>query len=192
MKKVSIVLMAICLLLTVGCSGVNYTYPTPLPSVLPPVASPPSVEPPIQTTPVPTEPAPNVVLPNEPPADRTWISPGKISINNYYPGGRAEYPISIHNGKDTVCSFAVTYRSPDRVAEGYSNPAPEAKDWILIADTTPILMPRETREVLVVLAMPQDVVVADKNWEFWISVKDTTQKGMIQTELCVRWLVSMR
>lgn len=53
-------------------------------------------------------------------------------------------------------------------------------------------MPKETRDILVVLAMPKDAVVFAPKWEFWISVIDTTQKGMVQTELATRWLVSMR
>jgi len=40
--------------------------------------------------------------------------------------------------------------------------------------------------------MPKDAAVFASKWEFWISVKDTTQKGMVVTELASRWLVVMR
>lgn len=124
--------------------------------------------------------------------DRTWISPGKVHVGNFYPGARAEWSLSVHNGKDTATSFAITYRYPDHVGEGYVKPAVGVQDWVIIADPTPVLAPKETREILVVLAMPEDAVVFAPKWEFWISVMDTTQVGMVQTELCSRWLVTMR
>lgn len=135
---------------------------------------------------------PKVVLPNEPPEDVTWISPGKIQVGNFYPGARAEWNLTIHNGNDTTATFAVTYRYPDHVGEEYAFPTEEVGDWIIIADTAPVIAPKETREILVILAMPEDAAVFAPGWEFWISVKDTTQTGMVQTELCCRWLVTMR
>ena len=115
-----------------------------------------------------------------------------MNIGNFYPGARAEYPLLVHNGKDTAASFSVGYRYPDHVGEGYTKPLLEAQDWVIIADATPVLLPKETREILIVLAMPGDAAVFAPKWEFWISVKDTEQVGMVQTELCSRWLVSMR
>lgn len=91
-----------------------------------------------------------------------------------------------------LATYEVKYRHPDHVEEGYVKPTEEVKDWVIIADPTPVLMPRETRGILVVLAMPEDAAVFAFDWEFWISVKDTTQEGMVQTELCTRWLVTMR
>lgn len=141
----------------------------------------------------PNSPSTSLVLTNnEPPADRTWVSPGKVCIGNYYPGGRAEYPIIVHNGKDTAASFTVSYRYPDHVATGYDKPPIEAQDWIVIADPTPVLAPKETKDILVVLAMPKDTVIGSKKWEFWISTVDSTTKGMIVTELAIRWLIDMR
>ena len=132
------------------------------------------------------------ILPDEPPIDRTWISPGKVQVGNFYPGARAEWTLLVHNGKDTLASFVITYRYPNHVAEGYNFPSAEVQDWVIIADPTPILAPKETREILIVLEMPKDAEAPGKFWEFWISVKDQTQTGMITTELCSRWLVSMR
>jgi len=148
-----------------------------------------STLPAVTSTPTPTS---DAVLSGEPPADRTWISPGKVNIDNYYAGGKAEYPITIHNGNDSVATFSVAYRYPDRVAEGYSMPIAEAQDWIIIADSTPVLMPKETKDIRITLGMPKNAKVDSNKWEFWIAVKDTTQVGFVQTELCSRWLVSMR
>jgi len=173
LKRLLVILAALAILISSGCYAAPIIPPTETPS------------------PAPT-PRIDVVLPGEPPADRTWISPGKVNIDNYYAGGRAEYPISIHNGNDGQASFSITYRIPDRIADGYSEPMVEAQDWIIIADSTPVLMPRETKDILITLEMPKNTKVNSKKWEFWISVKDTTQVGFVQTELCSRWLVSMR
>lgn len=132
------------------------------------------------------------VLPGEPPIDRTWISPGKVQVGNFYPGARAEWTLLVHNGNDTTTPFAVSYRYPDHVDEDYVKPTEEVQNWVIIADTTPVIAPRETREILVILAMPENATVFAHKWEFWISVIDMTQSGMVQTELCSRWLVTMR
>lgn len=80
----------------------------------------------------------------------------------------------------------------------YEKPPKEAQDWVIIADSTPVLMPEETRDILVVLEMPKDAEVFASHWEFWISVIDTTGENVktgtniVRTELASRWLVIMR
>lgn len=132
-----------------------------------------------------------MVMANEPPEDRTWISPGKVQVGNFFPGARAEWDLSIHNGADEVRQFSIVYRKADRVPEGFGFPPDEAKNWVIIADADPILMPKETRNILIALELPLDAQVPPK-WEFWIAVKDATQKKMITTALCSRWLVYMQ
>lgn len=124
--------------------------------------------------------------------DRTWISPGKVIIGNFYPGARAEYPVTVHNGNEASCSFTITCRPADHVDEPYVKAPSEVQDWVMIVDPTPVLAPKETKDILVTLEMPEDVEVFAPQWEFWVSVIDTTQGGVVRTELCSRWLVSMR
>ena len=90
-------------------------------------------------------------------ADRTWISPAMVQIGNYYPGARAEWAIRVHNGKDTPTEFLVSYGEPSYTKEGYKRAPTEVQDWIVIVDATPVLAPKETKEILVVLAMPKDI-----------------------------------
>ena len=172
MKKLVIGLLIAGLLLS-GCAT-SYAPPASEPSEPPPASN--------GTT----------ILPDEPPIDRTWISPGKVQVGNFYPGARAEWNLLVHNGKDTAATFLITYRYPDQVGDGYVKPTSEVRDWVIIADSTPILAPKETREILIALEMPKDAVAPGKLWEFWISVKDTTQTGFVVTELCSRWLVQQR
>jgi len=138
------------------------------------------------------QPSDSSTLTNEPPQDRTWISPGKVNIGNYYPGATADWVMTIHNGKPIPAQFAIGYRNPDYTAEGYTKPLLATEDWVIIADETPILAPYETREVGVTLKIPYGVKAVPAKWEYWISVIDKTQKGNVNTELCSRWLVDMR
>jgi len=138
--------------------------------------------------------APPVVQTPEPPPelyDKTWISPGKVEVGNFYPGARAEYPLSIHNGKDEPAEFSVTYRVADNTAEGYVTAPGGAEGWVIIAEPALVLAAKETRQVLIAVEMPKGAKAPPK-WEFWIAVKDVTQTGMVQTELACRWLVEMR
>jgi hypothetical protein len=130
---------------------------------------------------------------NPPPElyNKTWISPGKVIVANFYPGARAEYLLSIHNGKDEPAKFSVTYRVADNTAEGYVTAPSGAEDWVIIADPAPVLAAKETRQVLIAVEIPKGTKAPPK-WEFWIAVKDVTQTGMVQTELACRWLVEMR
>ena len=136
---------------------------------------------------------PEVKAPEPPPElyDKTWISPGKVEVGNFHPGARAEYSVTIHNGKDEPAEFSVTYRQPDNTAEGYVMAPTAAEGWVIIADPAPVLAAKETRDVLIAVEMPEDAEAPSK-WEFWIAVRDVTQTGMVQTELACRWLVEMK
>ena len=123
--------------------------------------------------------------------DKTWISPAKVEVGNYFPGARAEYQISVHNGNDEPAEFSVSYRVSTNITEGYE-PAPAgAEGWVTIEDPAPVLAAKATREVLIVLEMPEDAQAPPK-WEFWIVAKDVTQTGMVHTELACRWLIEMK
>ena len=177
MRKLVVTLIVLSLLL-VGCVEAESPTPqTPTPST--------------PLTPA-TNSAPNpIILHKEPPEDMTWISPGKINVSNFYPGARAEYEVLVHNGKDTPSKFSITYRVPNQVSKDYVKAPAEAQDWVIIADNTPVIMPKQTKGILVVLDMPEGAV-APLKWEFWTSVIEITQTGSVHTELCCRWLIDMR
>ena len=96
----------------------------------------------------------------EPPPElneQTWISPGKVEVGRFHPGARAEWPLIIHNGKSEPAQFEVRYREPTSVDEGHIKAPGVVQDWVIIADPTPLLDAFETREVLVVLEMPEEI-----------------------------------
>ena len=125
--------------------------------------------------------------------DIDWVSPTEVEIGNYYPGARAEWLLRVHNGSDSIAKYDIGYRIPysNNLRDGCQMPPAEAEDWVVITDSTIIIMPKETREVLVVLAIPNGAEVSSKKWEFWTSVAKQGQ-GMVATEVCVRWLINMR
>ena len=239
----------------------------------------------------------------EPPLDKTWVLPGKVMISNFHTGARVDsQPITIHNGDSASTTFSVIARVADYTASGYMKvPSDVLQDWVSISDCTPVLGKYETKDISVVLEMPnkpnpkqiqflqitdvgikylsslyeqayravkdeatrqvfekyrgheRDVLpdmidelvtptkvreellknsdaplllymsevssvsyedfegwsdemiqrfvesgwiqrgdLTKDNWEFWISVLDLSQTGMVTTEIASRWLVSMR
>jgi len=129
----------------------------------------------------------------EPPQNTTWISPGKVNVANFHPGATAQYPITIHNGNSVTISYKIVARVPDNVTEEWTKATEKiVQDWVIVADPTPVLMPYETRDIMVTLNMPKNTVSPALKWEFWVSVMDATQSGMIKTEMCCRWLIDMR
>ena len=128
----------------------------------------------------------------QPSEDATWISPGKVFIEDLFPGARAEWTLSVHNGNDEDAPFLVAYKEPSHVEAGYEPPLAESPDWVVIAETNPVLAPKETRDILIALDIPEDAAIPAEKWELWVGVKDASQEGMVQTELASRVLVSMR
>lgn len=123
--------------------------------------------------------------------DDDWLSPPEVPIVNFFPGARLGWYMRIHNGSSKPATFLVSYMEPTDVAEGYDRPLPNASDWVVIADSMPVLAPKETKEVLVVLAIPKGVKVDSAKWEFWIAVMKQGQ-GQIRSRTAARCLVQMR
>lgn len=141
-----------------------------------------------QTTPFPTL-DPEI---KTPPIDRNYVGPGKVEIGNFFPGARAEYPLTVHNGNSFETNFAVEYQIPSKVPEDTSMPSTEVEAWVQITDPSPVIDGYGTEEILIILEMPEDAKPPGSKWEFWISVFDNSQGGMVVTKLASRWIVTMR
>jgi len=119
------------------------------------------------------------------------IEPGKVTIENLYPGAEADVPITIYNQNDYASTFLVKARSPDYTETGYE-PLPYL-DWISIEPEQVTIDAQETSEVLVVIIMPEDAVYSGKKAEVWISFTEEGKPGeMIQVEIASRLLISTR
>jgi hypothetical protein len=122
--------------------------------------------------------------------DSTWLSPGKIQVDNCRPGNSIEQSIKIHNGNKIETGFSVYYRVPDYVENTYAIAPAAAQDWVTITDNSPLLKPNEIKEIKVILKIP-DKTLASENWEFWVGVKENTIQSLTK-ELCCRWLINMK
>jgi len=119
------------------------------------------------------------------------IEPGKVTIENLYPGAEADVPITLYNQNDHATTFLVRARSPDYTENGYE-PFPHL-DWITIKPEQVTIDAQENAEVMVVIIMPEDAVYSGKKAEVWISFTEEGKPGeMIQVEIAARLLISTR
>ena len=118
------------------------------------------------------------------------IQPGKVYIDNLYPGAEADVPITIYNQGDYVATCVVSIREPDYTAEGYERFPHHT--WITITPDLVTITPGGQAETLVVITMPEDADYSGKKSEIWISFKEKDTAGMIKIEICSRLLISTR
>ncbi len=182
-RLLPLILISVLLTLSIGCANSVVQSPAPETIISPTQSMP------VEPTAAPQSGKVSIELQNAP-EDTTWIAPGKVNISNLYPGAQAEYPVTIHNGNNKATTFAVSARIPDYTAEGYEKFPSDYFAWVTIADTSPVLSPKETRDILVIVKMPDNVKSLGKKLEVWISVIDASQIGTVRTELCSRWLVA--
>jgi len=121
------------------------------------------------------------------------IDPGKVFIDNLYPGAEADVPITIYNQNDYTTNFLISTRNPDYTENGYE-PFPHT-DWISIIPEQVTIDANQTADVLIVIIMPEDAQYSGKKAEGWISFKEQGEPGsseMIQIEIVSRLLISTR
>lgn len=121
------------------------------------------------------------------------IDPGKVYIDNLYPGAEADVPITIYNQNDYTTTFLVRARQPDYIETGYES-FPHL-DWISIKPEQVTVDAHENSEVMVVIIMPEDARYSGKKAEVWVSFKEQEKPDsgeMIQVEIATRLLISTR
>lgn len=119
---------------------------------------------------------------------------------DYYTRSGEPLTVNIHNPRDKPVIISVTYSPCDRVTDDadtgllYQPAARIVANWVQIADDKVVIPARSIAHVPVRLSVPGNLSGIDlpDRWEFRISIIETTQKGMFQTETLQRWLVSMR
>ncbi len=118
------------------------------------------------------------------------IEPGKVYIDNLYPGAKAEVPITVWNQGDYEATYVVSVREPDYTAEGYEKFA--YPTWITITPDQVTITPGGKAETLVVITMPDDADYSGKKAEIWIGFKEKDTAGMVKIEIAARLLISTR
>ena len=120
------------------------------------------------------------------------IDPGKVYIDNLYPGAEAEFPITIYNQNDYETTFVVKAREPDYTAEDKGYDALPYLEWVTVTPGRVIIGASDKDDVLVIVAMPEDADYSGKQSEVWISFMEEGTEGMIKIELCSRIFISTR
>jgi len=121
------------------------------------------------------------------------IDPGKVHIDNLYPGAEADVPITIYNQNDYATTFLVRACQPDYTETGYE-PFPHL-DWISIRPEQVTINAHENSEIMVVIIMPEDARYSGKKAEVWVRFKEQEKPDsgeMIQVEIATRLLISTR
>lgn len=121
------------------------------------------------------------------------IDPGKVYIDNLYPGAEADVPITIYNQNDYATTFLVRTSQPDYTETGYE-PFPHL-DWVSIRPEQVTIDAHKNSEIMVVIIMPEDARYSGKKAEVWVRFKEQEKPDsgeMIQVEIATRLLISTR
>ena len=120
------------------------------------------------------------------------IQPGKVYIDNLYPGAQAEFLITIYNQNDYESTFVVRARTPDYTAEDEGYGIFPHLEWITVTPERVIISAGDTGEVVITVDMPEDADYGGRKSEVWISFNEEGAPGMVQIELASRLFISTR
>ncbi len=120
------------------------------------------------------------------------IDPGKVYVDNLYPGAQGEFPITVYNQNDYETIFVVKARTPDYTAEDEGYDALPYLDWVTVSPERVIISASDTGDVIITVAMPEDADYSGRKSEVWISFKEEGAPGMVQIELASRIFISTR
>jgi len=118
------------------------------------------------------------------------IDPGKVFVDNLFPGAEADYKITVYNQNDYETTFVLKVREPDYTETDYE-PLPYL-DWVTVTPDRVTIGAMQQSEVLVVVSMPEDAVYSGKKAETWISFREQETEGMVKIEIASRLLISTR
>ena len=177
---VTILALALTLFTVVACKGDSTASGASGLEIAPPIISHPAI--------TSLGDIPNAVINGGSPA----ISPAVVTIGNFYPGARAEFPITIYNGNTETTVFSISFRIPDNTRGGYTTATMLQFDWVTVDQPVVTIAGGAMTTVLIMLQMPISGIAPAGQWEFWIAVKDMSQSGFVVTELASRWLINMR
>lgn len=120
------------------------------------------------------------------------IDPGKVYIDNLYPGAEAEFPITVYNQNDYETVFKVIPREPDYTAEDKGYDALPYPEWVTVSPERVTIGASDTDDIIVTVVMPEGADYSGKKSEVWISFMEEGTEGMVKIELCSRIFISTR
>jgi subtilisin family serine protease len=116
------------------------------------------------------------------------IDPGKVQIDNLYPGAQAEFVIDVYNQNDYDTVYSIVPRTPDYTKDGREF-FPHL-DWITITPGEAMIERGDKSAVTVVISMPEDAEYFEKQAEAWISFREKNSEEMVQVEIISRVLIN--
>lgn len=130
----------------------------------------------------------------------TWPIPGN-PVKDYpdYKWKEGEpMAIAIHNKHDTEVTYRLTYLpTTENKIDGdtgqiYEPTPKEAADWVILSQNEVVIPANTIAHVPVAIITPKNIskTTPDK-WEFDVQIDDESQSGMIITNADVRFLVTM-
>ena len=120
------------------------------------------------------------------------IDPGKVYIDNLYPGAEADFPVTVYNQNDHETVFKVIPREPDYTAEDKGYDALPYPEWVTVSPERITVGANDTGDVTVTVVMPEGTDYSGKKSEVWISFMEEGTEGMVKIELCSRIFISTR
>jgi hypothetical protein len=119
------------------------------------------------------------------------INPGKVYVDNLYPGSQGEFSITLYNQGDEDAAYNVRTRLPDYTDPEYE-PFPHL-DWITVAPESLLVAAGSNADVTVVVKMPENAAdYSGRKGEAWISFTIAGDEAMVQVEIASRMFISTR
>jgi len=120
------------------------------------------------------------------------IKGSDVVFDGVYAGYTATIPVTLVNGQDRDRRFLLSTRIPSKVTDGYE-PIPFAYlDWIVIAEPVINLASGEVYQVPVTLTIPEGLKLKGERYEARILVEDTSQTGIVQIAVDMKWFIIAR
>ncbi len=119
------------------------------------------------------------------------IDPGKVYIDNLYPGGSGEFNITLYNSGEEDTTYNARPRLPDYTDPDYE-PFPYL-DWITVVPESLTVPAGGNADVTVEVKMPEDAEdYFGRKGEVWISFTVAGDEAMVQIEIASRVFISTR
>ena len=112
-----------------------------------------------------------------------------VEFDGVYPGWEGIVPVTIVNGNDRNRLFTLNVTGSSKVKEGFEALPEEYYCWITISEFAVNVSAGDTYQIPVTLAMPKDANYSNKRAEIRIIVRDMAQSGLVQIALENKWFI---
>lgn len=130
-----------------------------------------------------------ILLPSMARAQSFSVSPAEVSIDGLFPGGEAEFNLTIHNKDDTNHIFMLTTYNPKKAERREGRSEFPDDSWISFSPQEIEVAAKSDVKVKVKVTIPPEQKWAGKDWEIWLGVKPRAS-DLLVVNYYIRLLVS--